>query len=88
MWHLGYVDKAAAVAAEATKRAEGLAHPFTLAYTICHARGMMDVFRRCPEDTQSYANTVISICAEREFPFWAAGGLCPLGRPAKPIAQV
>jgi class 3 adenylate cyclase/predicted ATPase len=74
LWHLGYVDQAAAVAAEATQRAEALAHPFTLAYTLCHARGMIDVFRRCPEDTQSYANTVISICTEHDFPFWTAGG--------------
>jgi len=51
-----------------------LSHPFTLAYTICHARGMMDIFRRCPEDMSSYANTVISICTEHDFPFWAAGG--------------
>jgi predicted ATPase/class 3 adenylate cyclase len=74
LWHLGYVDQAAAVAAEATKRAEALSHPFTLAYTICHARGMMDIFRRCAKDTRSYANTVISICTEHDFPFWAAGG--------------
>jgi predicted ATPase len=74
LWHLGYVDQAAAVAAEAKKRAEALSHPFTLAYTICHARGMMDIFRRCPEDVRSYANTVISICTEHDFPFWAAGG--------------
>src|SRR5262245_47915017 len=62
LWHLGYVDQAAAVAAEATKHAEALSHPFTLAYTICHARGMMDIFRRCPADVQSYASTVVSIC--------------------------
>ena len=74
LWHLGYVDQAAAVAAEAKKRADTLSHPFTLAYTICHARGMMDIFRRCPEDTQSYADTVISLCTEHDFPFWAAGG--------------
>jgi predicted ATPase len=74
LWHLGYVDQAAAVAVEAKTRAEASSHPFTLAYTICHAHGMMDIFRRCPEDTRSYANTVISICTEHDFPFWAAGG--------------
>jgi len=74
LWHLGYVDQAAAVAAEAKKRAEASSHPFTLAYTICHARGMMDIFRRCSQDVRSYANTVISICTEHDFPFWAAGG--------------
>ena len=63
-----------AVAAEAMKRADALSHPFTLAYTICHARGMMDIFRRCPEDMRSYANAVISICTEHDFPFWTAGG--------------
>src|SRR5262249_1727815 len=42
LWHLGYVDQAAAVAVEAKTRAEASSHPFTLAYTICHARGMMD----------------------------------------------
>src|SRR2546430_1218944 len=36
--------------------------------------GMMDIFRRCPEDTRSYAHTVISICTEHDFPFWTAGG--------------
>jgi predicted ATPase len=74
LWHLGYVDQAAAVAAEAKECADASSHPFTLAYTICHACGMMDIFRRCPEDTQSYANAVISICTEHDFPFWAAGG--------------
>ena len=74
LWHLGYVDQAEEVAAKAMKRAEALSHPFTTAYTICHARGMMDVFRRRPDDTQYYANSVISICTEHDFPFWAAGG--------------
>jgi predicted ATPase len=74
LWHLGYVDQAAVVAAEATKRAETSSHPFTLAYTICHARGMMDIFRRRTQDMRSYANTVISICTEHDFPFWEAGG--------------
>jgi class 3 adenylate cyclase/predicted ATPase len=74
LWHLGYVDQATAIAAEAKKRADALSHPFTLVYTICHALGMMDVFRRCSEHTQSYAQTVISTCTEHDFPFWAAGG--------------
>jgi class 3 adenylate cyclase/predicted ATPase len=74
LWHLGYVDQASEVAAEAVKRAEAISHPFTLAYTLCHARGMLDVFRRCSEDTQSYADVVVSLCSELEFPFWAAGG--------------
>jgi class 3 adenylate cyclase/predicted ATPase len=74
LWHLGYVDQASEVAIEAVKRAEGLSHPFTLAYTVCHARGMMDIFRRSPADTRTYAGEVVSLCTEHRFPFWAAGG--------------
>jgi predicted ATPase/class 3 adenylate cyclase len=73
-WHLGYVDQASRTAAEAVKHAEALAHPFTLAYTIGHARGMMDVFRRRPDETRSYAALIVSICNEHGFPFWAASG--------------
>jgi class 3 adenylate cyclase/predicted ATPase len=73
-WHLGYVDQASRTAAEAVKHAEALAHPFTLAYTIGHARGMIDVFRRRPDETRSYAALIVSICNEHGFPFWAASG--------------
>jgi len=74
LWHLGYVDQASEVADEAVKCAEAIAHPFTQVYTLCHARGMMDVFRRRSEDTRSYASLVVSLCSEHGFPFWAAGG--------------
>jgi predicted ATPase/class 3 adenylate cyclase len=74
LWHLGYVDQASRFATDAVKHAEALAHPFTLAYTIGHARGMMDVFRRRPDDTRSYAALIVSICNEHGFPFWAASG--------------
>ena len=74
LWQLGYVDQAADVAARAVKHAEGLSHPHTLAYTICHARGMIDIMRRHPVDTHAYTQTVISLCSEHGFPFWGAGG--------------
>jgi class 3 adenylate cyclase/predicted ATPase len=74
LWHLGFVEQAAAVAGEAVQRAEAISHPHTLVYTLCHARGMMDVFRRRSEDTQRYAGVVMALCSEHEFPFWAAGG--------------
>jgi len=74
LWHLGYVDQASRLAADAVKHAEALAHPFTLAYTIGHARGMMDVFRRRPDETRSYAALIVSICNEHGFPFWGASG--------------
>jgi len=74
LWHLGYIDQASQLASKAVNRAEGISHPHTLVYTLCHARGMMDVFRRQADDTISYAGVVTSLCAEHAFPFWAAGG--------------
>jgi predicted ATPase/class 3 adenylate cyclase/DNA-binding response OmpR family regulator len=69
-WRLGYIDQASEAAAEAIKLAEKLSHPHTLVYTICHARGFMDLFQRRYEDIQSYAGLVISICRENGFSHW------------------
>ncbi len=74
VWHLGYVDQASRMAAEAVEGAEAISHPHTLVYTLCHARGMMDIFRGHSDNTRSYAGEVISLCSEHGFPFWAAGG--------------
>jgi predicted ATPase/DNA-binding response OmpR family regulator/class 3 adenylate cyclase len=74
LWHLGNVDQASEVAAEAMKHAEELSHPHTLVYTICHARGFMDLFRRRCEDTQLYAGLVVSLCTENGFSHWVNCG--------------
>src|SRR5262249_55753327 len=70
LWHLGYVDQAATVAAEAMKSAEALSHPHTLVYTICHVRAFMDLLNRRYEDTRSYADRMISISTENGFSHW------------------
>jgi DNA-binding response OmpR family regulator/class 3 adenylate cyclase/predicted ATPase len=70
LWHLGHFDQASEVATEAMKLAEKLPHPHTLVYTICHARGFMDLFRGRCEDIQSHANLVVSICDESGFSHW------------------
>ena len=74
LWHLGCVDQASEVAAEAVRHADEASHPHTQVYTICHALGMLDIFRRRPEETPSYAGRVVSLCDEHGFPFWAAAG--------------
>jgi class 3 adenylate cyclase/predicted ATPase len=74
LWHLGYVEQSASVSSEAMAIAEALSHPHTLAYTICHARGMLDVCRRRTEDMQSYARVAAAVSTDHGFPFWAAGG--------------
>jgi predicted ATPase len=73
-WHLGYVDQAAETAAEGIRLAEKLAHPHTLVYTICHARGFMDLFRRRGEDMQGYASAVVSVCNANGFSHWGNCG--------------
>jgi len=70
LWHLGYVDQASEVADEAVQRAQESSHPHTLVYTICHARGFMDIFRRRADHMQSYADMVVSLCAEHGFSHW------------------
>ncbi len=72
LWHLGSVDQASQVAADAVKRAEELSHPHTLAFTICHARGMIDIVRRRSEDMRSYAGSVVSLCNEHGLSHWIA----------------
>ena len=74
LWHLGSVDQASQVAANAVKRAEELSHPHTQAFTICHARGMIDIFRRSSEDMRSYARSVVSLCQENGLSHWMACG--------------
>jgi len=75
LWHLGHFDQASQVATKAMKLAEKLSHPQTLVYTICHARGFMDLFQHRHEDMQSYARLVISICNENGFsPRWTSWG--------------
>jgi class 3 adenylate cyclase/predicted ATPase len=74
LWHLGYVEQASEVAADAMALAEGSSHPHTLAYTICHARGMLDVCRGRTGDMRSYASAAVALSTEHGFPFWAAGG--------------
>jgi DNA-binding response OmpR family regulator/predicted ATPase/class 3 adenylate cyclase len=74
LWHLGYVDQASQVAVDALKRAEELSHPHTQAFTICHARGMIDIFRRNARDMRSYAGSVVSLCQEHGLSHWLACG--------------
>jgi DNA-binding response OmpR family regulator/class 3 adenylate cyclase/predicted ATPase len=74
LWHQGYIDQASQVAAQAMKHADELSHPHTQVFTICHARGMMDIFQRRSADMISYARTVIALCGEHGFSHWLACG--------------
>jgi len=70
LWHLGYLDQASAVAADAVQHAKEVSHPHTLVYTLCHARGFMDLFRQHDEDIPSYTGLINSLCTENRFSHW------------------
>ncbi len=74
LWHLGDYERALETGKRAMDQAQSLAHPHTIAYTMCHALGMIDTFRVRPAATQTYAYDIIHLCEEHGFPFWAAGG--------------
>jgi predicted ATPase/DNA-binding response OmpR family regulator/class 3 adenylate cyclase len=74
LWHVGYVEQALQVAAEAKKHAEELSHPQSLVFAICLG-GFLDLFRRRCEDTQLYAGLVVSLCTENAFLHWINFGL-------------
>jgi DNA-binding response OmpR family regulator/class 3 adenylate cyclase/predicted ATPase len=74
LWHLGLVDQASHVATAALKRADELSHPHTKAFTICHARGMFDIFRRSSGEMRAYASSAVSFCQEHGLSHWMACG--------------
>ena len=74
LWHAGYVEQASRTADEAIALATNLPHPHTLVYTICHARGFMDLFQRRFQDMHHYAGVVISTCTDNGFLHWANCG--------------
>jgi len=74
LWHLGSPDQAAVIACEALQRAEESSHPHTLVYTLAHARCLMSIFRRRPDDLQACADLILSLCAEQAFSHWANFG--------------
>ncbi|MBX9700862.1 MAG: AAA family ATPase [Acetobacteraceae bacterium] len=79
LWHTGQLNEALRVAQEAVDRAEAVAHPHSVVYTVAHARGMVDMFRHAPEQARDYAAMVTSVSEEHGFPFWGAGGRILLG---------
>jgi class 3 adenylate cyclase/predicted ATPase len=74
LWHVGQLDEGLKVAREAVELATALKHPHTIVYTICHASGLIDMFRSEAGETRSRTAAVIALCNEHGFPFWGSGG--------------
>lgn len=73
LWYLGYPDQALKRSHEAVALAEGLSHPFSLAYALGIAAWFHSV-RREGREAGEQAETVITLSTEQEFPYWLAFG--------------
>ncbi len=71
LYHLGLIDQSQAVAREAMRHAEGLAHPHTVAYTGCHTRVFLDACRARCGDPRAYAD-LVAHCTRHDLRFWGA----------------
>lgn len=74
LWHLGLFEQTLQVADAAVARSNELAHPHTSVFTICHARGLFDIFRRDPAQMRAYADLVVSSCEKHGLSHWMACG--------------
>jgi class 3 adenylate cyclase/DNA-binding response OmpR family regulator/predicted ATPase len=74
LWHAGCFEQASRTADDAIALAERLPHPHTLVYTICHARGFMDLFQRRFQGMRDYAGLVVSVCKDNGLLHWVNCG--------------
>lgn len=70
---LGYPDQALARAYEALSRAQGLSHPYSLAYALAHVTWIHRL-RREAQATQAQAEATLALCEEQEFAQWLTSG--------------
>jgi DNA-binding winged helix-turn-helix (wHTH) protein/tetratricopeptide (TPR) repeat protein len=94
LWLLGYPDQALKRSHEALALAEGLSHPFSLAYALgCAA--WFHLLRREGQIARERAEAVMTLSTEQGFPTWLAfgtmmrgGALAELGQVQEGIAQM
>jgi predicted ATPase len=73
LWYLGYPDQALKRSHEAVALAEGLSHPFSLAYALGSAAGFHLLRREGPLAGER-AEALITLSTEQGFPYWLAVG--------------
>jgi predicted ATPase len=73
LWSLGYPDQALERSHEALALAQGLSHPFSLAFALDFA-AVLHQFRREAHAAQRRAEAAITLCSEQGFPYWLAIG--------------
>jgi class 3 adenylate cyclase/predicted ATPase len=78
LWALGYPDYAVQQCDQALTFAQGLSHPFSLAFALS-AKVQLHLLRREPNIVQEQAEALITVSTENGFPFRAAYGSMLLG---------
>jgi class 3 adenylate cyclase/tetratricopeptide (TPR) repeat protein len=73
LWNLGFADQALARCAETEAAAGELLHPFTRGFAFT-ARSLVHLFRGEPEVAQWYADALVALGTEQEYPYWVALG--------------
>jgi predicted ATPase len=71
LWCLGYPGQARQRMQDALTLAQEHAHPHTLAFALSYA-SWLQLWRREPQQTQSWATQTLPVATEQGFPQWAA----------------
>jgi class 3 adenylate cyclase/predicted ATPase len=78
LWVLGYTERAVQQSDEALTFAQGLSHPFSLAFAL-YVKVQVHQLRRETNIVQEQAEMLITVSTENGFPVWAAIGNMLLG---------
>ncbi|MBI3247938.1 MAG: AAA family ATPase [Deltaproteobacteria bacterium] len=73
LWYLGYPEQALKRSQEAVALAQGLSHPFSLAYALVCA-ALFHLLRREGQLAREQAEVVMTLSTEQGFPFWLPQG--------------
>jgi predicted ATPase len=73
LWHLGYPDRALALAREACDLARAIGHTFSLEHAVDFA-AFLSHYCRLGADVQARAEEEMGLATEQGFPFWHALG--------------
>jgi predicted ATPase len=94
LWSLGYPEQALSRAHEALEIAQGLSHPFSLAYVLTWV-AILYVHCQTVQEAQQWVHTATTFSTEQGFPFWSTQGmvlqgwgLAEQGRVEEGIAQM
>lgn len=73
LWLLGYPDRAMTTSLDAISLAQGLSHPFSIAYAL-NIAGLVSQLARRATEVRERAEAATALSAEHGIPYWMAWG--------------